>query len=114
MNISEFKIKPKLIQITIDDETIVKDHGDEIVFHMYDHLDLTTYFQFFKAQNEGNTDQLLKIVKTIIRDENGTQVMNDEYELPVDIFTNAVIKITEHLGKSKTKNSTLTETGIQQ
>lgn len=114
MNISEFKIKPKIIQITIDDEAIVKEYGDEINFYMYDHLDLTTYFQFFKAQNEGNTDQLLKIVKTIILDEAGKPVMNDEYELPVDIFTNAVIKITEHLGKSKTKNSTLTETGIQQ
>jgi hypothetical protein len=114
MNISEFKIKPKLIEVTIDDETIVTEYGDSIKFFMYDHLDLTTYFKFFKAQGEGNTDELLKIVKTIILDEKGKQVMNSEYELPVDIFTNAVVKITEHLGKSGTKNSTPTETGTQQ
>jgi len=81
---------------------------------MYDHLDITTYFKFFRAQNEGNTDELLRIVKKIILDEKGKQVMNEEIELPVDIFTSAVIKITEHLGKSVTKNSTPTETGIQQ
>lgn len=114
MNIQDFKIKPKLIDITIDDETIIESYGDSIKFHMYDHLDLTTYFKFFKAQSEGNTDELLKIVKTIILDEKGKPVMNQEYELPIDIFTNAVVKITEHLGKSGTKNSTPTETGIQQ
>jgi hypothetical protein len=114
MNIQDFKIKPKLIDITIDDETIIEKYGDSIKFFMYDHLDLTTYFKFFRAQGEGNTDELLKIVKTIILDEKGKQVMTQEYELPVDIFTNAVVKITDHLGKSETKNSTPTETGIQQ
>ena len=114
MNISEFKIKPKLIEITIDDKEIIETYGDSIKFHMYDHLDLTTYFKFFRAQSEGNTDDLLKIVKTIVLDEKGKPVMSHEYELPVDIFTNAVIKITEHLGKSGTKNSTPTETGTQQ
>jgi hypothetical protein len=114
MNISEFKIKPKIIEILIDDEATVTTYGDSIKFFMYDHLDITTYFKFFRAQNEGNTDELLRIVKKIILDEKGKQVMNEEIELPVDIFTSAVIKITEHLGKSVTKNSTPTETGIQQ
>ena len=83
MNISEFKIKPKIIEIEIDDEFIVKEYGDSIKFFMYDHLDLTTYFKFFKAQNEGNTDELLRIVKKIILDDKGKQVMNEEYELPI-------------------------------
>lgn len=114
MNIAEFKIKPKLIEVTIDDSEIVEKYGDSINFFMYDHLDLTTYFKFFKAQGEGNTDELLKIVKKVILDDKGKEVMNQDYELPVDIFTNAVVKITDHLGKSATKNSTPTETGTQQ
>lgn len=114
MNISEFKVKPKMIEIEIDDKDIVEIYGDVIKFHMYDHMDLTTYFKFFKAQNEGNTDELLRIVKTIVLDETGKPVMNNEYELPVDIFTNAVVKITDHLGKSGTKKSTPTATGTQQ
>ena len=114
MNIQEFKIKPKLIEVTIDDNDIVAKYNDTIKFYMYDHLDLTTYFRFFRAQSEGNTADLLATVKTIVLDEKGKQVMIGDYELPVDIFTNAVVKITEHLGKSETKYSTPTETGIQQ
>lgn len=114
MNISEFKVKPKIIEVEIDDKEIVETYGDVIKFHMYDHMDLTTYFKFFRAQSEGNTDELLRIVKTIVLDEKGKPVMNNDYELPVDIFTNAVVKITEHLGKSVTKNSIQTETGIPQ
>jgi hypothetical protein len=114
MNIQEFKIKPKIIEVEINNETIIETYGDTIKFYMYDHMDLTTYFKFFRAQSEGNTDELLKIVKKVILDEKGKQVMTDDYELPVDIFTNAVIKITDHLGKSVTKNSTQVETGTQQ
>jgi hypothetical protein len=114
MNITEFKIKPKIIEVEIDDKAIIETYGDTIKFYMYDHMDITTYFKFFRAQSEGNTDELLKIVKKVILDEKGKQVMTDEYELPVDIFTNAVIKITDHLGKSATKNSIPTETGTQQ
>ena len=114
MNIQEFKIKPKIIEVTIDDSDIVKKYNDSIKFYMYDHLDLSTYFKFFRAQSEGNTEELLKVVKTIVLDDKGKQVMVDDYELPVDIFTTAVIKITEHLGKSETKYSTPTETGTQQ
>lgn len=114
MNISEFKIKPKIIEVEIDDKEIVETYGDVIKFHMYDHMDLPTYFKFFKAQGEGNTDELLRIVKTIILDDKGKPVMSNEFELPVDIFTSAVVRITEHLGKSATKNSTQMETGIPQ
>jgi hypothetical protein len=114
MNISEFKVKPKIIEVEIDDKDIIETYGDKIKFHMYDHMDLTTYFKFFKAQGEGNTDELLRIVKTIILDDKGKPVMSNDYELPVDIFTSAVVKISNHMGKSETKNSIQMETGIQQ
>lgn len=114
MNIQELKIKPKLIEVVIDDKEIVEKYNDTVVFWMYDHLDITTYFKFYRAQGEGNTDELLKIVKKIVLDKNGNQVMSEEYELPVDIFTHAVLKITDHLGKSVTKNSSQMATGTQQ
>jgi hypothetical protein len=114
MNIQDFKIKPKLIEILIDNDDIVETYGDSIKFFMYDHLDLSTYFKFFRAQGEGDTEALLTIVKKIILDDKGKIVMGTEYELPVDIFTQAVLKITDHLGKSVTKNSIQAETGIPQ
>lgn len=114
MNISEFKIKPQLIEITIDDTSIVESYGEPIKFFMYDHIAIPKYFDFFKAQSEGDTNKLLSIVREIILDVKGKQVMDKDHELPVDIFTSCVVKITEQLGKSVTKNSTPTETGTQQ
>lgn len=114
MNIQDFKVKPKIIEITIDDADIIEKYGDTIKFFMYDYMDLTTYFKFFKAQAEGNTDTLLQIVKDVILDDKGNKVISQEFQLPVDIFTSAVVRITDHLGKSVTKNSTQTETGTPQ
>lgn len=114
MNITEFKVKPKLIELTIDDKSIVETYGEEIKFFMYDHISLPKYFEFFQAQADGDTKKLLGIVRDIILDQKGKQVMDQDHELPVDIFTAAVVKITEQLGKSVTKNSTQKETGTQQ
>jgi hypothetical protein len=113
VKIQEFKLQPKLIEVVLDGEDIVRDYGEAITFWMYDHLDLTTYFQFVRAQSEAKTDELLQIIKSILRDENGNTVMDPDDQLPVDIFAEAVIAISRHLGKSKTKNSSPAETGTQ-
>ena len=105
MNISELKLKPKLIEITIDDNDVVEKYGEEITFYMYDYIDLPSYFAFFRAQSESDTGKLSELVKTIILNDKGDRAIPDEYEVPIDIFAAAVVKITDHLGKSVTKNS---------
>lgn len=114
MNISELKLKPKIIEMTIIDEDIKQKYGDEIKFHIYDYLDIPTYFAFFKAQSENNTEELLNIMRKIILDEKGKPVMTQDYQLPIDIFTQAIVMISDHLGKSVTKNSSQMATGTQQ
>jgi len=113
MKITELKVKPELVEISIDDKSIVESYGEEIKFFMYDHISIPKYFEFFKAQNEGDTNKLLDLMRDIILDEKGKPVMDKDHTLPVDIFTNCVIKVTEHLGKSVTKNSIQRETGKQ-
>lgn len=114
MNIQEFKVKPSIIEIVIDDKDLVEKYGDQIKFYMYDHMDLPSYFKFFKAQSEGNMNELLDVVKGVILDDKHKPVITNGFQLPIDIFTAAVVRITDHLGKSVTKNSTQTETGKQQ
>lgn len=113
MNISELKLKPTLIKIVIDDEVIVKEYGEPICFYMFDHLDIKTYFEFFESHASNDTDKLLQIVSMIIKNEDGSMVLTDGYQLPVDIFAAAVVQIGQQLGKSKTKNSTSVEIGTQ-
>lgn len=114
MNIQDLKIKPQLIEVSLDDKDLVERYGEVITFHMYDYIDLTTYFKFFKAQSEGDTTLLGELVKTIVLNDKGQPVIDSEHELPIDIFASAVVHIAEHLGKSVTKNSTSTATGTQQ
>jgi hypothetical protein len=113
MDISEFKVKPTIIEITIDDKNLVEKYGSTITFRMYDHQKLTPYFAFFKAQREGDTEALETIIRQIVLDKDDKPVMSKGYELPVDIFAELVVKIGEQLGKSVTKNSAPTETGTQ-
>jgi hypothetical protein len=113
MKIQDFKIKPQLVEITLDSIDLVEKYGEPITFHMYDHIDLTSYFKFFKAQGEADATVLNELIKNIILNDKGKPVIDVEHELPIDIFAASVVAVAEHLGKSVTKNSTSVETGTQ-
>lgn len=105
MNIQDYKVKPKLIEILIDSENILESYGEPVKFWMLDHLTLPIYFAFFKAQGDNDIEKLFSLVREIILDKDGKPVLDNEHELPVDLFAAAVVKITENLGKSATKSS---------
>ena len=113
MNLEELRVKPQLVELEINDPKIVETYGDTIKFWMYDHLSLPEYFAFFRAQNEGDIDKLLSIMRNIILNAKGKPVMSSDYQLPVDLFAAAVTKVAEQLGKSETKKSIQEATGTQ-
>lgn len=105
-SISEFATKPQLIEVQLDMEEIVKTYGDSISFWMMDHVDIGTYFDFFKNQSENNGSEMNVIMRKIILNAEGKPIMADDEILPVDIGIAALTKINEILGKSKTRAST--------
>lgn len=113
MNIEEFKKKPKLTKIILDDETIIQEYGEAIEFWLYDTVDINTYFDFYKSQQENNGEQLNALLRKLILKHDGTTVLADDEMLPVDISLAALMRINEFLGKSRAKSSTPT-TGNQQ
>jgi hypothetical protein len=113
MNIAEFAKKPQLLEIHIDDEAIVAEYGEPITFWMMDYVDVNTYFDFFKSQTDGHSDQLNTLLRKIILNKEGKSALADDEALPIDISIAALTKINETLGKSKTKSSTQA-VGIQQ
>jgi hypothetical protein len=106
MDIKSLAKKPELHQIVIDAEEIVKEYGDTITFWMYDHVDINTYFDFFRSQQEKDGSELNVLMRKIILNEQGQPSLSDEDQLPVDIAIAALTKINETLGKSKAKSST--------
>jgi hypothetical protein len=106
MDIAKVAKKPDLLKMTLDDEAIVKEYGEPIEFYMYDTVDIHTYFDFYRAQQEQSSDELNALLRKIILNSEGTPVIKADEMLPIDIVFAALVKINENLGKSKTKPST--------
>lgn len=110
MDISKFAKKPELMKVEIDDEDIVKEYGDSITFYIYDNVDISTYFDFYKVQQEQDGIKLQALMRKIILKEDATPALAADEMLPMDLTLAALVKINENLGKSKTKSLTQ-ETG---
>jgi len=105
MDIRQLAKRPELVEITLDDENIVKEYGDSITFYMKDFVDITTYFDFFRSQSENSGGELNVLMRKIILNKDGQPVLGDDEALPIDISVAALTKINECLGKSKTRSS---------
>lgn len=112
MFINQVAVKPQLVEIVIDSPEIVDTYGETISFWMRDHLDLQTYFDFYKYQTDENRSNLIDLMKKIILTAEGLPAIGPEEELPVDITLEALFKINEQVGKSRTKSS-IQKTGTQ-
>jgi len=105
MDISKLATKPTLIEIKLDEAEIIENYGEEITFWMRDHLDLGTYFDFYKFQQESTSEQLMSTLRKIILNAEGKPAIADDEILPVDITLSVMVKINDNLGKSKTRLS---------
>lgn len=113
MNIQKFASTPKLIEIVLDDEDLVKTYGEPITFWTYDVVSLATYFEFFNSRSNGQFEALEKVIKKLILLENGKPAIQDNQDIPIDIAAAAIAKVGDILGKSQSKTLTKT-TGEQQ
>jgi len=98
MKLSQLAAKPQLIKIVLDDEAIVKAHGEPIEFYTWDRQPLETFMKLASAQN-ADMAGIIDIVRTLILDEAGKEIITAELMLPADILIAAISKITSTLGK---------------
>lgn len=104
-SITELATKPQLIEIKLDDSDIIENYGEEISFWMKDHLDLSTYFDFYKFQRDSSSESLMNTLRKIILNAEGKPAIEEDQVLPIDITLAVMVKINDQLGKSKTKLS---------
>ena len=100
MKLKELAGKPQLVELTIDDETIIESYGEPITFFVLDKLPISTYTKLAPIK-EDNVQDLFNILKDLILDDDGNPIMSDEVALPIDIMTAAVLKVSNNLGKSQ-------------
>jgi hypothetical protein len=106
MDLGKFAKKPQLVEVVIDDPEIITEYGESISFWMRDHLDIMTYFDFYRSQNVADTEQFNRVLSKILLNSQGQNILKEDEILPVDITLAILTRINQVLGKSKTKSST--------
>ena len=98
MKLSQLTAKPQLIDIHIDDEDTIKEFGEPIEFWTWDRQPMDTFMKL--ANSSGNDiSNIIGVVRTLILDEKGKEILKDDAMLPTHVLMKAIAKVTELLGK---------------
>jgi hypothetical protein len=98
MKLSQLSAKPQLIEIIIDDEETVKEFNEPITFHTWDRQPMDVFMKLANMSNN-ETGNIIDIVKTLILDEEGKEILKDDAMLPTHVLMKAITKVTDILGK---------------
>lgn len=98
MKLSQLSAKPQLVKIELMDEEIQKEFGEAIEFYTWDRQPMDVFMKLASATQD-NTTGIINIVKTLILDEDGKEILTDDTMLPTNILMKAIAKVTELLGK---------------
>tara|TARA_R110000868_G_scaffold364599_1_gene627474 strand:- start:282 stop:596 length:315 start_codon:yes stop_codon:yes gene_type:complete len=104
MKLSEITKKPQLIEVLIDDKTTVKEYGEALSFHTWDRQPMDVFIKLANLSSNienknPNIGDMIGIVKTLILDEDGKEILTDENAMPTSILMKVIQKVTESLGK---------------
>jgi hypothetical protein len=113
MDISKLTKVPQLTKIEISDQDIVDAYGDDVTFYIMDEMDIATYFNFYKLQQNQDSDQLNDLLRKIILKEDGSAAIGGNEVLPINLTLAVLVAINDFLGKSTTK-PVKTTTGDEQ
>lgn len=104
MKLSELAHTPKLIKILLDEEELVKKYGESIEFWIYDRQDINTYMKLASIE-EGNFSNISAIIQDLILDEDGSQMLDENQQLPMDVMIKMVEKTVQYLGNLASQTS---------
>lgn len=98
MKLSQLTAKPQLVKVELTDEDTIKEYGEMIEFYTWDRQPMDVFMRLANATQD-NTTGVIDIVKTLILDEHGDQILTNDTMLPTTILMKAISKVTEMLGK---------------
>lgn len=98
MQITQLAAKPQLVKLVLDSEELVKEFGEPVEFYSWDRQPLDIFMKLASA-NQTDHAGLVDVLRTLILDEQGNQVIKGEVTVPTKILIAAMAAITEMLGK---------------
>ena len=98
MKINQIASKPQLIKLIIDDTATIKEFGEAVEFWTWDRQPLDKFMKLASIKQD-NPAEIIEIVKTLILDEDGKEVITNEDMLPTQLLIKIIQRVTETLGK---------------
>lgn len=98
MKLSQLAAKPQLIKFTLDDKDIVKEFNEPLEFWSWDRQPLETFMKLANSDTK-DINSMIGIVRTLILDEEGKEIIKDDIMLPSHVLIKVIGKIVEALGK---------------
>lgn len=98
MKLSQICSEPQLVEVKLDDKDTIKEYGEALVFYTWDRQPMEVFMRLANVEGK-NTAELINVVKTLILDDEGKQILSDKNMLPTSVLMKAITKVTEQLGK---------------
>lgn len=98
MKLTQLATKPQLTKIVIDDADLVEKYGEELEFFVHDKISLEQYTALASVKAD-DFSSIMSLVKELVLDEDGIQVMDTERVLPMDLLNACMVKVVDSLGK---------------
>ena len=98
MKLTQLTAKPQLVLVTIDDESTIQEFKEPLEFYTWDRQPLDVFMKLASVDKDTTTN-IIQIVRTLILDENGKEILTDDSMLPTHVLMKAITKVTELLGK---------------
>jgi hypothetical protein len=98
MKLSQLSAEPLLIELKLDDEDTIKQYGEPVTFWTYDRQPMDVFMKLANTDTN-NTANIVDVVKHLLLDEQGKEIITKKNVLPMPIMMKAVTKVTELLGK---------------
>jgi hypothetical protein len=98
MKLSQLAAKPQLIKVELNDEEVIKEFGEPLEFHTWDRQPIDIFTKLASVTGS-DTGAMISVVKGLILDENGKEILKGDAVLPTNILLKVIAKIVELLGK---------------
>lgn len=98
MKLSQLAAKPTLIPFVLDDADTVKEFGEPVEFYSWDRQPLDVFMKLANADQQ-NIAEMIGLVKTLILDEEGKEIIKGDNMLPSSLLIKVIGKVVEKLGK---------------
>jgi hypothetical protein len=99
MKLTQLSAKPVLITVKLDDKEILKEFKEPIEFYTWDRQPMDVFMKLCSVKGDSLNAEIIEIVKTLILDEEGKEILTNDNMLPPKVLIKAIAKVSEMLGK---------------